>query len=90
MDQGYTVFRWRPAESKLLSALKSFRVEWGEKELIYEEGCISLTTQSLEESLSIAEKVAEIVGLRIPQTPVPRQLEIYKWRDIEGQEVIIK
>ncbi len=90
IDQGYTVFRWKPAETKLLSALKSFRVEWGEKELVFEEECVSLTTESLEESLSIAEKVAETVGLQMPQTPVPRQLEIYKWRDIDGQEVIIK
>lgn len=90
MDQGYTVFRWKPAETKSLSALKSFRAEWEERELVYEEGCVSLTTESLEESLSIAEKVAETVGLQMPQTPVPRQLEIYKWGDIEGQEVIIK
>lgn len=89
-DQDYTVFRWKPTKTELLLDLKSFRVEWGEKELVFEEGCISLTTESLEESLSIAEKVAEPVGLQMPQTPVPRQLEIYKWRDIEGQEVIIK
>jgi hypothetical protein len=80
MDQGYTVFRWRPAEAKLLSALKSFRIEWGEEELIYEEGCISLTTQKLEESLGIAEK-----WRRSSDYGYPRHLYPDNWKYTSGE-----
>lgn len=64
--------------------------EWNKKELIFEDGCLSLTTESLKESLSFAEKVAKVIGLQMPQTPVLQKLEIYKWSDVEGQEVIIE
>jgi hypothetical protein len=89
-DENYTVFRWKPANTDALCSLKSFRAEWDEKELVFEDGCLSLTTGSLKESLLVAEKVAEAVGLQMPQTPVLQKLEIYKWSDVEGQEVIIK
>ncbi|MHA1579660.1 MAG: hypothetical protein ACTSUQ_08535 [Candidatus Freyarchaeota archaeon] len=89
-DDDYAVFRWKPSRYEALCSMGGFRAEWDDKELVFEEGCLSLTTRDLEESLTLAEKVAKALGLWMPQTPVPRQLEIYKWRDAEGQEVIIK
>jgi len=89
-DEGYTVFRCRSLDVDGLRSLGSFRAEWPERELVFEDGCLSLTTESLQASLSLAKKVAPILGLQFPHTTVKGQLEVYRWRGIEGQEVIIK
>ena len=89
-DDNYTVFEWTPTRYEILCSLGGFRAEWEDRELVFEEGCLSLTTENLEESLTVAERVAKALGLRMPKTPVPQQLEIYRWRGVEGQEVIIR
>jgi len=89
-DEGYTVFRCRSLDVDGLRSLGSFRAEWPERELVFEDGCLSLTAESLQASLSLAKKVAPILGLQFPHTTVKGQLEVYRWRGIEGQEVIIK
>lgn len=86
----YTVFECQLTDPGLLADLGSFRAEWDEKELILEEDCLSLTTASLEEALGIAKKMAPILGLGLPHIGVGKQLEIYQWKGVKGQEVILK
>ena len=86
----YAVFEYQLTDPGLLAELGSFRAEWDEKELVFEEDCLSLTTASIEEALEIAKKAAPILSLRLPYTGVGKQLEIYQWKGVKGQEVISK
>lgn len=89
-DEGYAAFKCRPDDTEALASLGNFRAEWDDRELVFEDGCMSLATHGIEESLELAGKVAPALGMTLPFTPVTNQLEIYKWREIQGQEVIIK
>ncbi len=86
----YVAFTCDPANRGHLPGLGSFRVEWDGKELVFEEDCVSINTASLGEALEIAEKVAKALNLTFPRIKVSKQVEIYRWEGVEGQEVVIK
>ncbi len=59
--RNYAVFMCDPMNHCNLPSLRSFRAEWDGKEQVFEEDCLSVITESLQEALGIAEKVAAIL-----------------------------
>lgn len=89
-SENYTAFKCRLKRGGRLAELHSFRAEWAEKELVYEDGCMLLSLSDFEEALSTAEDVAPLLGLKMPRMAGEKHLEIYKWAEAQDQEVIIR
>ncbi len=89
-EEGYSEFQCNHPDPLKLCGLRSFRAEWDGRDMVYEEECLNVTVDGLEEALEIARSLAPVLGLEFPEEKVSGRLDIYKWRGASAQENIVR